>query len=81
MYLISFFTRLLLLSSADQGFHIDILDMASAFKFEVQRHRLTNEKGSEADDEEVTVSIVADLQEEQDKESEGIMNQLQEKVG
>jgi len=55
--------------------------MASAFKFEVRRHRLTNEKGSEADDEEVTVSIVADLQEEQDKESEGIMNQLQEKVG
>ena len=65
---------------ADQGFHIDILDMAAAYKFEVQRFRLTNEKGSEVDDEEVTVSIMADLQEEQDKESERMMAQLQEKV-
>ena len=67
-------------SSADQGFHIDVLDMAAAYKFEVQRQRLTNKKGSEVDDEEVTVSIMADLQEEQDKESERIMTQLQEKV-
>ena len=54
--------------------------MACAYKFEVQRYRLTNKKESEADDEEVTVSIMADLQEQQDKESEGIMTQLQEKV-
>ena len=64
----------------DQGFHVDILDMAAAYKFEVQRHRLTNEKGVDVGDEDVTVSVMADLQEEQDKESERILNQLQEKV-
>ena len=32
------------------------------------------------DDEQITVSIMADLQELQDKESEGIMSQLQDKV-
>lgn len=64
---------------ADQGFHIDILDMAAAYKFEVQRHRLTNQKGGDVDDEAVTVSMMADLQEEQDKESEQVINQLQEK--
>ena len=60
--------------------HVDILDMAAAFKFEVQRHRLANEKGVDVGDEHVTVSIMADLQEEQGKESERIMNELQEKV-
>lgn len=65
---------------ADQGLHVDILDMAAAFKFEVQRHRLANEKGVDMGDEDVTVSIMADLQEEQGKESERIMNELQEKV-
>lgn len=64
---------------ADQGLHVDILDMAAAFKFEVQRHRLANEKGVDMGDEDVTVSIMADLQEEQGKESERIMNELQEK--
>ena len=54
--------------------------MAAAFKFEVQRHRLANEKGVDVGDEHVTVSIMADLQEEQGKESERIMNELQEKV-
>lgn len=67
-------------SLADQGLHVDILDMAAAFKFEVQRHRLTNEKGVDVGDEDVTVSIMADLQEEQGKESERIMSELQEKV-
>ena len=65
---------------ADQLNHVDILDMASAYKFEVQRYRMTSEKESDVNDEEVTVSIMADLQEEQDKESEGILAQLQEKV-
>ena len=54
--------------------------MAAAFKFEVQRHRLANEKGVDMGDEDVTVSIMADLQEGQGKESERIMNELQEKV-
>ena len=54
--------------------------MAAAYKFEVQRHRLTNQKGGDVDDEAVTVSMMADLQEEQDKESEQVINQLQEKV-
>lgn len=54
--------------------------MACAYKFEVRRFRLTSEKGSEVDDEQITVSIMADLQELQDKESEGIMSQLQDKV-
>jgi len=53
--------------------------MASAYKFEVQRYRLANEKETDVNDEEVTVCIMADLQEEQDKESEGILAQLQEK--
>lgn len=65
---------------ADQLLHVDILDMASAYKFEVQRYRLANEKEADVNDEEVTVSMMADLQEEQDKESEGILAQLQEKV-
>lgn len=54
--------------------------MACAYKFEVRRFRLTAEKGNEVDDKQITVSIMADLQELQDKESEGIMTQLQEKV-
>lgn len=54
--------------------------MACAYKFEVRRFRLTSEKESEVDDEQITVSIMADLQELQDKESEGIMSQLQDKV-
>ena len=65
---------------ADQLLHVDILDMAAAYKFEVHRYRLANEKETDVNDEEVTVSIMADLQEEQDKESEGILAQLQEKV-
>ena len=65
---------------ADRLLHVDILDMASAYKFEVQRYRLANEKETDVNDEAVTVSIMADLQEEQDKESEGILAQLQEKV-
>ena len=65
---------------ADQLLHVDILDMAAAYKFEVHRYRLANEKKTDVNDEEVTVSIMADLQEEQDKESEGILAQLQEKV-
>lgn len=65
---------------ADQLLHVDILDMASAYKFEVQRYRLANEKETDVNDEEVTVCIMADLQEQQDKESEGILAQLQEKV-
>lgn len=64
----------------DQLLHVDILDMAAAYKFEVHRYRLANEKETDVNDEEVTVSIMADLQEEQDKESEGILAQLQEKV-
>lgn len=67
-------------SLADRLLHVDILDMASAFKFEVKRYRMASEKGTDVDDEEVTVSIMADLQEKQDKESEGILAQLQEKV-
>ena len=54
--------------------------MAAAYKFEVHRYRLANEKETDVNDEDVTVSIMADLQEEQDKESEGILAQLQEKV-
>ena len=54
--------------------------MAAAYKFEVHRYRLANEKETDVNDEEVTVSLMADLQEEQDKESEGILAQLQEKV-
>ena len=74
------FSFVFFFSVADQGSHTDILDMAAVYKFEVQRHRLTSQKEREVDDEEVTVSIMADLQEEQDKESERIMTQLQEKV-
>lgn len=55
--------------------------MACAYKFEVRRFRLTSEEESEMDDEQITVSIMADLQELQDRESEGIMSQLQNKVG
>ena len=65
---------------ADQLLHVDILDMAAAYKFEVHRYRLANEKETDVNDEEVTVSIMADLQDEQDKESEGILAQLQDKV-
>lgn len=65
---------------ADQLLHVDILDMAAAYKFEVHRYRLANEKETDMNDEEVTVSIMADLQDEQDKESERILAQLQEKV-
>ena len=54
--------------------------MAASYKFEVQRYRMSSKKEGEVNDEEVTVAIMADLQEEQDKESEGIMTQLQEKV-
>ena len=54
--------------------------MAASYKFEVQRCRMSSKKEGEVNDEEVTVAIMADLQEEQDKESEGIMTQLQEKV-
>lgn len=43
--------------------------MAAAYKFEVQRYRLGSEKEGEVNDEEVTVAMMADLQEEQDKES------------
>ena len=54
--------------------------MAAAYKFEVQRYRLSSKKEGEVNDEEVTVSMMADLQEEQDKESERVMANLQEKV-
>ncbi|RMX39987.1 hypothetical protein pdam_00022972 [Pocillopora damicornis] len=66
---------------ADQLLHVDILDMAAAYKFEVQRYRLGSEKEGEVNDEEVTVAMMADLQEEQDKESAGVLGNLQEKVG
>ena len=68
-------------SLADQLLHVDILDMAAAYKFEVQRYRLSSEKEGEVNDEEVTVAMMADLQEEQDKESAGVLGNLQEKVG
>ena len=55
--------------------------MAAAYKFEVQRYRLGSEKEGEVNDEEVTVAMMADLQEEQDKESAGVLGNLQEKVG
>ena len=54
--------------------------MAAAYKFEVRRHRLTAEKEAEVGEETVSVSIMADLQEQQDKESEAILVELQEKV-
>lgn len=69
------------LSLADQLLHVDILDMAAAYKFEVQRYRLSSEKEGEVNNEEVTVAMMADLQEEQDKESAGVLGNLQEKVG
>lgn len=55
--------------------------MAAAYKFEVQRYRLSSEKEGEVNNEEVTVAMMADLQEEQDKESAGVLGNLQEKVG
>ena len=60
--------------------HIDILDMAAAFKFEIRRAQLTARQEAEPGDDDVTVSLVADLQEEQDRESEAVLAQLSDKV-
>ncbi|XP_032219683.2 trichohyalin [Nematostella vectensis] len=66
-------------TKADQEMHEDILDMAAAYRVEIRRSRLTaSREDCVVSDDEVHTSIMADLQEEQDKESEGILARLQE---
>ena len=54
--------------------------MAAAYKLEIRWQQLMVQRGTEPSEEDVMVSLVADLQQEQDKESETLLTQLQDKV-
>lgn len=54
--------------------------MATAYRVEIRRHKMSSEREQEVTSDDVHTSLVADLQEEQDREVEMIMNQLQDKV-
>ncbi|XP_033123436.1 trichohyalin-like isoform X2 [Anneissia japonica] len=59
--------------------HMQILEEAALLKLTSRKYILTKEKGSEVTDDEIVVTIMADLQQEQDKESETILESLPNK--
>ncbi|XP_071961658.1 uncharacterized protein [Antedon mediterranea] len=59
--------------------HRQILEEAALLKLASRKHVLSKEKGSEVSDDEAIVTIMADLQQEQDKESETVLESLPNK--
>ena len=59
---------------------MELLQEAATIKAPGRKMRLEKEAKQEVTQEKVTVSIMADLQQQQDKESETVMQQLQERV-
>ncbi len=63
-----------------QDEHMQILQEAASVKAPGRQKRLEKETKQAVSKEQVTVSIMADLQQQQDKESENMIQQLPEKV-
>ncbi|PFX16028.1 hypothetical protein AWC38_SpisGene19720 [Stylophora pistillata] len=60
---------------ADRLLHVDILDMAAAYKFEVQRYRLSGKNEGEVNDEETQAELSALKDEhEQERKDEVVEN-------
>ena len=60
--------------------NIDILDMAASYKVVIRQEKMKRETEKDVTDEDAIVVIVADVQEEQDKECEMVLEQIQGKV-
>ena len=69
-----------MLSVADQEMNVDILDMASSYKVVIRQDKLKQEEDKECTDHDAIIAIIADVQEEQGKECEMILEQIQGKV-
>ena len=71
--------------TADQEEHGAILEMAASVKMIIRQTALAKSQGAEKslddiDIDDVIVSLMADLQQIQDRETEGMINHVQDKV-
>ncbi|XP_077983007.1 uncharacterized protein LOC144437842 isoform X2 [Glandiceps talaboti] len=67
------------LDSNDVVGRMEILQQAAIIKMSSRQKKLERQKGGDVSKDEVVISIMADLQEQQDKESEEVIEQLPNK--